>query len=278
MSRLLTPSTRLVDALVDPSRRERTALVVLSAYSCVWVLYAVIAKSTQDLHFDMAEMVTLSRELDWGYAKHPPLGPWLVRAWFTVVPFTDGTYYLLASIATTVGLWFAWKVAGLYLDPQKRVLGLVMLMLIPFYNFHALKFNANTVLTPLWAATTWLFLQSLETRAVSYALLAGVAAGIAILAKYWSGVLIVGLFFAALSYPHRKEYFCSSGTMGHGRYGSACASASYRMACGPRFSDLCVCRGFANGPDLWERFAIRVFVSSRRWSLCRVSGADAIRG
>jgi hypothetical protein len=218
MSRLLTPHG-LVDALVDPMRRERTAVIVLTAYACVWTLYGVIAKGTQDLHFDMAEIREWSQELDWGYAKHPPFAPWLVRAWFTVVPFTDGTYYLLASIAATVGLWFAWKVAGLYLDPQKRVLGLVMLMLVPFYNFHALKFNANTVLTPLWAATTWWFLKSLETRAMSYALLAGLAAGMAILGKYWSGVLIIALFFAAFSYPHRKEYFSSwapwvTGTVG----------------------------------------------------------------
>jgi Dolichyl-phosphate-mannose-protein mannosyltransferase len=209
MSRLLTASTRLVDALVDPLRREWTAVLVLSAYACVWGLNAVIAKCTKDLHFDMAEILDWSRDFNWGYAKHPPFAPWLVRAWFAVVPFTDGTYYLLASIAATVGLWFAWKVAGLYLDPQKRVLGLVMLMLVPFYNFFALKLSANTILTPLWAATTWWFLKSLETRAVSYAVLAGLAAGLAMLGKYWSGVLIVALFLAALFYPHRKEYFSS---------------------------------------------------------------------
>jgi hypothetical protein len=88
MSRLLTPHG-LVDALVDPMRRERTAAIVLTAYACVWALYAVIAKGTQDLHFDMAEIREWSQELDWGYAKHPPFAPWLVRAWFTVVPFTD---------------------------------------------------------------------------------------------------------------------------------------------------------------------------------------------
>ena len=82
--------------------------------------------------------------------------------------------------------------------------------MVPFYNFLALKFNANTILTPLWAATSYWFLKSLETRVISYALLAGLTAGLAMLAKYWSGVLIVALFLAALSYPHRKEYFSSS--------------------------------------------------------------------
>ena len=135
MSRLLRASHELVDALVASSRRERTAMIMLLAYACVWTLYAIISKCTKDLHFDMAEILEWSQELDWGYAKHPPFAPWLVRAWFALVPFTDGTYYLLASIAATVSLWFAWKVAGLYLDPQKRVLGLVMLTWSRFIIF-----------------------------------------------------------------------------------------------------------------------------------------------
>ena len=37
-------------------------------------------------------------------------------------------------------------------------------MLVPFFHFHALKFNVNTVLMPLWAATTFWFLRSIKTR------------------------------------------------------------------------------------------------------------------
>ena len=35
-------------------------------------------------------------------------------------------------------------------SPGKRVVGIALLNLVPFYNFRAIKFNANTVLTPLW--------------------------------------------------------------------------------------------------------------------------------
>jgi hypothetical protein len=56
-------------------RRERTALIVLTAYACVWALYAVIAKGTQDLHFDMAEISEWSQELDWGVRQTPSVCP-----------------------------------------------------------------------------------------------------------------------------------------------------------------------------------------------------------
>ncbi|HVX92096.1 MAG TPA: hypothetical protein VG985_02620, partial [Xanthobacteraceae bacterium] len=67
----------LCDALTDPRRRERTAFLCLAAYTVLWALYGAIAKSSQDIHFDMGEMVAWSRELDWGTPKHPPLGAWL---------------------------------------------------------------------------------------------------------------------------------------------------------------------------------------------------------
>ena len=143
---MLAPVERLLDALVDPARRERACLLLLLTYAAVWGLYGAIAKSSQDLHFDMGEVVALSRENLIGTPKHPPLGSWLVRLWFGVFPLTDWSYYLFAILVATVGLWIAWKLSSQYLDGEKRVVGLALLTLVPFFNFHALKFNANTVL------------------------------------------------------------------------------------------------------------------------------------
>jgi hypothetical protein len=81
--------------------------------------------------------------------------------------------------------------------------------LIPFYNFHALKFNANTVLVPTWAATTFWFLRSYKTRSVFYGILTGLGAGACMLGKYWSVFLLVGLFVAALADSRRRIYFRS---------------------------------------------------------------------
>src|SRR5947208_2757822 len=63
---------RLVDGLADPARRRRAALVFVLGYGALWFVYGLIAKSSQDLNADMAEMVVWSRELAWSYPKHPP--------------------------------------------------------------------------------------------------------------------------------------------------------------------------------------------------------------
>jgi 4-amino-4-deoxy-L-arabinose transferase-like glycosyltransferase len=200
---------RLLDALADPARRERTAAAVVLAYVALWTLYGVLAKASQDIHADMSEQFALSRELAWGYAKHPPLAMVIARAWFAIFPTTDWAYYLLAMANAGLALWIAWRISARYLEGEKRAVGLALLTLVPFFNFHALKFNVNTVLMPLWAATTLAFLRSFETRRVSDSALAGAAAAAAMYGKYWSIFLLAGLAIAALVDRRRAAYFRS---------------------------------------------------------------------
>src|SRR5579862_88512 len=205
----LAAAARLRNALVDPAGRERTMLIVLLAYLLMWTAYGTIAKSSQGLHADMTELVTWSRDLAWGY-KHPPLAAAIVRLWFSIFPVAEWSYYLLAMLMPTTALWIAWRLAADYLDPPKRLAGVLLLMLVPFFNFHALKFNVNTVLMPFWAAATFFFLRSYATRNLGYAALAGIFAAACMLGKYWSVFLLAGLVAAALIDRRRAVYFRSA--------------------------------------------------------------------
>ena len=98
---------RLVDGLSDPARRRRAALVFVLGYGALWFVYAVIAKSSQDLNADMAEMVVWTREPALGYPKHPPLLAWILWAWFKIFPLADWAYILLAALTVAVGIYLA---------------------------------------------------------------------------------------------------------------------------------------------------------------------------
>ena len=266
---------RLFDALVDPARRERTMIVVLACYFAVWSLYAIVAKSSQDIHTDMGEFVAWSREVGLGTPKHPPLGAWLLRAWFGVFPREDWAYYCFAILLPTVALWITWRLAARYLPPDKRVAGIVLLTFVPFYNFHAMKFNANTVLTPFWALATWWFLRSFETRRIGWAVLAGVAAAAAMLAKYWSITLLAGLGLAALtrSAPRRLFQFAGALCDARGRHGPA--DAEYLLADGARVHAVFLRDGSASG-DPGIRAVFGAHLHQRRAGLCG-SGDRALR-
>jgi 4-amino-4-deoxy-L-arabinose transferase-like glycosyltransferase len=196
-------------ALTDPAQREGAVLLSVAFYVVLWTVYGTIAKGSQGLHPDMTELIAWSRDLSLGYLKHPPLAAWIVRGWFSVFPVTESSYYLLAMLMPAAALWFAWRASADFIDVERRVIGLALLMLIPFFNFHALKFNVNTVLMPAWAATTFWFLRSYKTRSALYAALAGLGAAACMLGKYWSVFLLAGLFIAALIDSRRATYFTS---------------------------------------------------------------------
>ncbi len=201
---------QLMAALSDPARRERAVLIVLTGYVAIWTLYGVLAKASQDVQFDAAELITLAREPALGYAKHPPLAPWLVRIWFSLFPVSDWAYYLLAMLYAAAGLWLAWRLFGLLLDSGKRIVALSCLTLVPYFNFHGLRFDHNAALGALWAATTLCFIRSFITRGAGWAALAGIAAAAAMLGKYWSVFLLAGLALAALIDARRAVYFRSA--------------------------------------------------------------------
>ncbi len=206
---LLTPIDRLVSALTDPLRRERTAFGAIAVYVVVWTFYGMLAKASQDINLDAAGLIAWSRELALGYPVHPPLGPWLARAWFALFPQADWSSYFLAMVCAGVALWAAWMTSAGFLDAEKRAAGLALLTLVPFYNLFVLKFDHNALLVPLWALTTWWFIRSFETKALGWAVLAGLGAAAAMLGKYWSIFLLAGLGLAALTDPRRSDYFRS---------------------------------------------------------------------
>ncbi|HXX07782.1 MAG TPA: glycosyltransferase family 39 protein [Pseudolabrys sp.] len=199
----------LRDALIDPARRERAVIVSLACYVLLWTIYGTISRSAQGLNPDMTELIAWSRDLSYGYLKHPPFAAWLTWIWFSVFPITEWAFYLLAMLMPAIAMWIVWRVSLDYLDAEKRIVAVALLTFIPFFNFHALKFNVNTVLLPLWAATTWFFLCSVRTRGAVWAALAGIAAAGAMLGKYWSIFLLLGLALAAVIDRRHFEYFRS---------------------------------------------------------------------
>lgn len=200
----------VVDGLSDPARRRRVALAVVAAYAAAWWLYGVIAKSSQDINADMAEMVVWAREPALGYPKHPPLLAFVVKLWFAVFPLTDWAYMLLSMVTVGAGIFLAIELCGVWLDGDKRAATPFVLALIPFYNFFGLKFDQNSALIPLWALAMWALMRSLNSRSAGWAALAGLAAAAAMLTKYWSGFLLAGMALTVLLDCRRDAYWRSA--------------------------------------------------------------------
>ncbi|TMJ52202.1 MAG: glycosyltransferase family 39 protein [Alphaproteobacteria bacterium] len=183
--------------------------LLLIGFIAVWLAFLVIAYLGGDLHPDVLETWTLGRSIEWGYAKHPPLMGWVARAWTSVFPLNNWSFQLMALTNSAIALWAVDLITRRFARGDKRIVVLLLLMLVPIYQFHAQRFNANAVLLATWPIATYCFLRSFETREVGWAVAAGAAAALAMLGKYFSVFLIVSFLFAAICHPQRRAYFGS---------------------------------------------------------------------
>jgi 4-amino-4-deoxy-L-arabinose transferase-like glycosyltransferase len=183
--------------------------VFLIGFVAAWLAYLQIAYLSGDLHPDVVEAWTFGRTLAWGGIKHPPVMGWVAHAWALVFPLTDWSFHLLAMINAAVALWLIDCITRRFVPGDKRAIVLLLLLLLPVYQFQAQRFNANSVLLALWPLAVICFLRSFETRQLGWSIAAGVAAALAILGKYYSGFLIGGFAVAAIWHPQRRAYFSS---------------------------------------------------------------------
>jgi 4-amino-4-deoxy-L-arabinose transferase-like glycosyltransferase len=194
---------------LDGVERGWAIPVLLLLFVCIWTAYLAVAYIGSDLHPDVLETWTLGRGFEWGNPKHPPLMGWVTRAWTSIFPLTDWSLQLLAMVNAAIGLWAVDLITRRFAAGEKRVLILLLLMLPPTYQFHAQRFNANTILLSLWPIATYCFLRAFETRRAAWAAAAGATAALAMLGKYYSVFLVAGFAFAAMVHPQRRTYFAS---------------------------------------------------------------------
>ena len=184
--------------------------VLLAIFLLLWTVFFGLAYPNGDLHPDVLEAWTIGRTPDWGGAKHPPLMGWITHVWTLLFPARDWSLYLLAMTNSAVALWMIDLTTRRFARGDKRVIVLLLLMLLPVYQFQAQRFNANSVLFAVWPLAVYCFLRSFETRHAGWAIAAGLAGALAVLGKYYSAFLILGFVFAAVCHPARRAYFTSS--------------------------------------------------------------------
>jgi len=115
------------------------------------------------------------------------------------MPRTDAAYFLLSALIVAVGYAGIWAVIGLFEKGSRRLAAVMALEFSPIYGFLAIRYNANSVLLALWPWATWAFLRAVRTPTLLNGALLGLVLAIAMLAKYYSLVLIIGMLAALLA-------------------------------------------------------------------------------
>jgi hypothetical protein len=207
---LRAAAVRAVNGLGNPATGNRWAAALLLGYAALWTISATIRNLGVTLHGDMTEAFALSRDLSIGYLKHPPLVNWITAAWFAVMPIAQWAFFLLGYLNAVLAMWAVWLAAGYVVDARRRILAVALLGLTPIFTFIPATFNHNTIQLSLWALVALSFLASMERTRLGWSILFGVACGLAILAKYFAGVIVLACVLASFLHPNRRSYWCSA--------------------------------------------------------------------
>ena len=197
----------MIDFMKLSYRRRGVAWGVL-AFVLVWTWARAIGDGNLDGYGDMLENFAWAQGWSWGTHKHPPVIAWVVRLWFGVWPVSDVAYKLLAYVNVGVGLLGMLALARLFgLGGMAWAVLAVASWGFPNTSLAA-KLNADTILLSLWPWVAVAWVQVFERRARwPWAVALGVLSALAVLAKYYSGLLLVGLFASSLLSSRGRRWY-----------------------------------------------------------------------
>ncbi|PIQ42554.1 MAG: hypothetical protein COV52_00510 [Gammaproteobacteria bacterium CG11_big_fil_rev_8_21_14_0_20_46_22] len=137
----------------------------------------------------------------WGYNKHPFLAPWLTAGISELFGVVGWPIYLLGQLAVALCFWLVFELGRRMMPAWRALLGVIMLEMVVYYNYQASNFNPNVAMLPLWAWMILSFYLALTLNRWRDWLLLGLATGLAVDAKYQSGLLVMVFVLFALLTP-----------------------------------------------------------------------------
>lgn len=194
---------------LDHAPKGHSTRFLLLWFVLLYTAFAIISSASVGLEPDLLGTYARGLHPSAGYDGEAPLAALMAGAWFSLLPPTDWAFHLLAMVNAAAGLYATDQIARRYLDGDKRIAVLLLLMLTPFYQFMGQRFEASQTLLSTWPIATYCFLRAFETRGLAWSAGAGVAAALAMLGRYYSVFLIAGFVAAVLVHAGRRTYLRS---------------------------------------------------------------------
>ena len=198
----LALATMGVKARSQPLSINAQIAILLVVHVLLWTWVGISSRSNFDVPGDMVEAYVWGQGWQWGYFKHPPLSAWVTGLWFCVVPESQAGFSLLAAVNSGIGLLGLAVLAREFLPARWVLLCVAAASLTPGITTLGMRFNANAILISTWPWALAFFVRMMQRGRPLDAVLCGLACALAMLGKYYSGVLLLTLVFAALWQPH----------------------------------------------------------------------------
>ncbi|MGH6889767.1 MAG: glycosyltransferase family 39 protein [Rhizomicrobium sp.] len=136
----------------------------------------------------VSDGVAWGHEWQWGYYKHPPLPSWLSELFF--VALGNLGPFLLSQIAVAITYVFVFFLGRALMPVRWAAAGTLLLAGVYYFSVPTPEFNHNVAQMPLWAAASLFYYKAWKGGGWRWWLALGIAAGLGLIAKYSTGVLL----------------------------------------------------------------------------------------
>ena len=157
------------------------------------VLFSIVPLLRLSLPMDTQEAIVWGKYCLWGTTKHPPFSGWLAYDFYKLLGSWDGAMYILSQLCVVCGIFCVYKSARFFFDENKAAIAAMLQFGIIYYHFSAVEYNVNVLLIALWPMCTCYFWRAYNENKLKDWIFFGFLAGICLLGKYVSSLLLVSL-------------------------------------------------------------------------------------
>lgn len=188
--------------------KQNPFICFLIMHFLVWSLIPLLRRS---LPMDSIEAVVWGNYCNWGTNKHPPLSGFLAYWAYFLGNGSHYALYALSQCCVVAGFIYIYKLACRFLEREKAVLSVMLLEGVIYYGFSALEFNVNVVSLALWPAAAYYFYKALDGGRAADWVLTGIFAGLNLLNKYTSLILLAAMFLLMVCDKTSRRRFKEAG-------------------------------------------------------------------
>ncbi len=189
-------------------RLERWFYIFIFLHVVLWTLAPAWVRFT--LPMDAMEGTTWGHQLEWGYDKNPFLNGWLTHLALFLGGQSGWMIYLFSQLSVAICFWATWELGKKFLPPIHAFIAVLLLESMQYYNLHAIDFNDNTLELGLWALTILFFYQAIHREKWSDWIFTGVFAGLGMMAKYYTAMLLIPMAIFLLLQKETRQQFTSA--------------------------------------------------------------------
>lgn len=176
----------------------------------LWTLMPALLHHNAPL--DVSEAIAWGQQWQWGYDRDPYLVGWLAYSVSWLTGHSVWAIYLLSQVCVLTTFWAVWRLAvQLPLSQAQALVAVFLLEGVFYYNFATPEFNDNVLQLPLWALTVSFLYSALLSQRLLPWLLTGLWAGLALMAKYYTIMLMVPILIVILGTATGRQSFKSHG-------------------------------------------------------------------